>query len=416
MAIKIPGKGEEKMKSVGIICEYNPFHNGHKRQIDLLREMGYERIICVMSGNYTQRGELAIADKYTRANAAMLGGADIVLELPFPYSSLSAEGFARAGVHILSSLGIDAISFGSESADLDLLTAAADAVASQEFIEKYSSNVKGGAAKSFFSLLGEHIGKDCSILSNDILAIQYIAAIKALNASLEIVPIKRNGAAYNEISLEKDTLPSATAIRKKVKTDNGFTSELSTYIPSESLKALDNAPTVFAKNIDREIVHFFKSMTPDEICARAISRSGGGRSVADDGCGIVERLCKGARGAKNLSDLLYSAYNLRYTDARVNRVLLFSLLGVSDTAAKTLPEYTTLLASNDNGRAFLSEGRKRRSYNIVTKPADAPESSIQKRLGDTADELYTLAMGNNTPIDYFIKKSPVFPPQKVDAD
>lgn len=285
------------MKSVGIICEYNPFHNGHAAQIEILRGMGYERVVCVMSGNYTQRGELAIADKYTRSEAAIRGGADVVLELPYPYSSLSAEGFARAGVHILSSVGVDAICFGSESADLDLLTAASDAISSKEFVEKYSQSVKGGSAKSFFSLLGEHIGRDCSILSNDILAIQYIAAIKSLAVKLDVVSIKREGAAYSKIELSQNELPSATAIRRKIAADGMFSNDLGAYMPSGALEALSKATPVLRKNISREVVHFFRSMTPDEICARAISRSGGGSSVADDGCGIVDRLCNGARGA-----------------------------------------------------------------------------------------------------------------------
>ena len=115
------------MKTVGIVCEYNPFHNGHAHQIELLRQNGFELVVCAMSGNFTQRGELAIADKYTRAESAVRCGADIVVELPFPFSSFSAEGFSRAGVHILSSLGVDTLSFGSESADLTLLSRAADA-------------------------------------------------------------------------------------------------------------------------------------------------------------------------------------------------------------------------------------------------------------------------------------------------
>ena len=176
--------------------------------------------------------------------------------------------------------------------------------------------------------------------------------------------------------------------------------------PSGALEALSKATPVLRKNISREVVHFFRSMTPDEICARAISRSGGGSSVADDGCGIVDRLCNGARGATKLEDLLLSAYNSRYTDARLNRVLLFSLFGVSDIVAKSLPEYTTLLAANSVGRELLSESRKSRSFNIVTKPADAPEKSLQRLLGQAADELYTLAMGADTPIDFFIKQKP----------
>ena len=393
------------MRTVGIVCEYNPFHNGHKRQIDALRDMGFDCVVCVMSGNYTQRGKLAIMDKYTRAEAAVCGGADVVLELPFPYSSLSAEGFARAGVQILASVGVDAISFGSESADLDLLTKAADTVRSPDFAEKYSQNVKGGSAKSFFSLLGEYIGGDCTILSNDILAIQYIAAIKEFGACLDIVPIKRKGAAYNQAELLLDELPSATALRKKIAADGVFLNNLGAYMPSGALDALVGNTPVLNNSVSREIIHFFRSMTAQEICARAISRSGGGSSVADDGCGIVNRLCDGARTASSLDELLASAYNSRYTDARVNRVLLFSLFGVSDLMTKSLPEYTTFLAANKVGRAFLSESRKSRSFNIVTKPADAPDS-VQARLTEAADELYALAMKNDTSIDYFVKQKP----------
>ncbi len=394
------------MRTVGIICEYNPFHNGHAAQIEILRGMGFDRIVCVMSGNFTQRGELAITDKYARAEAAILGGTDVVLELPYPYSSLSAEGFARAGVHILSSVGVDAISFGSESADLELLQNAADAISSREFVEKYSQSVKCGAAKSFFSLLGEHIGKDCSILSNDILAIQYIAAIKSLGSDLEIVPIKRNGAAYDQVKLSAHELPSATAIRKKIAADGSFSSELDAYMPIKSLEALSKYAPVFRRNISREVIHFFRCLTPCEIASRAIARSGGGCSVADDGCGIVNRLCEGARSATTVDELLSLAYNSRYTDARVNRVLLFSLFGVSDKVSKLLPEYTTLLAANGNGRAFLSESRKNRTFNIVTKPADAPENSIQRFWGQVADELYAIALDNDTPIDFFAKQKP----------
>ena len=393
------------MRTVGIICEYNPFHNGHKRQIDVLRGMGFDCVVCAMSGNFTQRGELAIDDKYTRAEAAIYGGADIVLELPFPYSSLSAEGFARSGVQILSSVGVDAISFGSESADLELLTRAADAVHSPDFTEKYSQSVKSGSAKSFFSLLGEYIGGDCNILSNDILAIQYIAAIKDLGASLEIIPIKRIGAAYSQTKLCAAEFPSATAIRQRITADGEFSSELGEYIPGSSLNVHKESAPVLSQSINREVVHFFRSMTAEEICARAISRSGGGSSVADDGCGIVNRLCDGARSAKSFDELLSSAYNSRYTDARVNRVLLFSLFGVSDLMAKSLPEYTTFLAANEVGRVFLSESRKSRRFNIVTKPADAPKS-VQSRLTEAADELYAIAMGGDTSIDHFVKQKP----------
>ena len=127
------------MRTVGIVCEYNPFHRGHGRQIDILRKSGAETIICAMSGNFSQRGELTVADKYTRAETAVRYGADVVIELPFPYSSLSAEGFCRAGVHILASLGCDTLCFGSETCDKELLSHAADIISSSQFISEYAA-------------------------------------------------------------------------------------------------------------------------------------------------------------------------------------------------------------------------------------------------------------------------------------
>lgn len=398
------------MKTAGIICEYNVFHNGHKRQIDYLRSLGYNCIICVMSGNYTQRGEMAIADKYTRAECAIAGGADLVFELPFPFSSLSAEGFAISGVHILSSIGIGAICFGSESDDKKLLQCAAEAINSDEFIKAYSGNRSTGSAQAFFEVLREIMGEDASFLSNDILAISYIAAAKKLNAELDLIHIKREGAGYRDNALGNIN-PSATAIRAAIKKgENGFLSVDDKYLPKKVLDILRYSQSrglcpVLSINASREILSFFKLMSPQDISHRAISLSRGGSSVAEDGDGLVERICKAAKGSNSIEELLSCAYNARHTDARVNRVLLFSLLGVSDSLARSLPQYTTLLAANNKGREYLTSIRKNNSFTIVTKPADTPDCA-QKDILALADSFYTLAMPSKTEYDYFIKKKP----------
>ncbi len=402
------------MRTAGIICEYNPFHNGHKRQIDVLRGMGFTCVVCIMSGNHTQRGELAIFDKYTRAKTAVLGGADIVLELPFPYSSLSAEGFARAGVHILASLGIDAICFGSECNDASILENAANAVISPEFSEIYSELVRSGlgSAAAYFETVKRISCVDASLLSNDILGISYIAAIKRGDYRMNILPIKREGAAYNEKDLTRGEHPSASAIREAVKKSEFNTSELlRAHVPELVLECLlnvknDGLAPVFADNIGMEIVSFFKLMSPKEIISRAILRSGGGDSIAEDGCGICDRLCNTARTCRTFEEFLNRSYTSKYPDARINRVILFSLLGISDKMSHSLPEYTTLLAANATGREFLSKNRKECEFTVVTKPADAPENSIQKKLGEAADILYTEAMPSNTDADFFIKSHP----------
>ena len=400
------------MRTAGIICEYNPFHTGHKRQIDILRDMGYDCIVCVMSGNYTERGELAIFDKYTRAESAIMGGADLVLELPFPYSSFSAEGFANAGVHILSSIGVDAICFGSECGDADTLVRAADAVLSPQFKEIYSNLAKTGrGAAAYFDAIAAITNESMELLSNDILGISYIAAIKKLGANLEIIPIKRDGAAYNEKILDENILPSASAIRERIK--NGtidLESALSGFVPGGALSVLDKAQKngygpVFIENIGDKILSFFRLMSADEIAARAISRSMGGEAIQEDGSGICHRLCNTARNCNSFEEFLKSAYTAKFTDARINRVILFSILGITGTVGCKQPEYTTLLAANATGREFLSVIRKGCDFPIITKPADAPDS-VQKTISEAADSLYAEAMGNEKGLDFFIKSHP----------
>lgn len=399
------------MKIVGIVCEYNPFHKGHEHQLSLLREKGAETVVCAMSGNYTQRGELAVADKYTRAEAALRCGADLVVELPFPYSSLSAEGFCRAGVHILSSLGCDTLSFGSESGDTQLLRRAAEIVNSEDFIEAYASAQKNtGSAKAYFDLLSERLEQDTALLSNDILGISYLSAILKEHAKMDVFPVKREGAAYHDIALG-DVYPSATALRKAIKeSENGFFSLSAKHVPTPSLETLRDAQIhksapVFKENIGSDIVSFFRLMSPQEIVSRTVHRSGGGTHVACDGCGIVERLCACARTADELEGMLADAYNSRYTDARINRVLLFSLIGVSDVFEKKLPEYATLLAASERGRKHLSEIRKGGRYPIVTKPADAPEGVLTDLIR-FSDSLYASAMPGDGRLDRFMKMHP----------
>ena len=173
-----------------------------------------------------------------------------------------------------------------------------------------------------------------------------------------------------------------------------------------SIKAKQNgiAPVLY-ENVGEKALSFFRLMSAGEICARAISRSSGGESVAEDGCGICQRLCNSAKECNGFEEFLKSSYTSKYTDARINRVILFSLLGVSDTVGRQEPEYTTLLAANDAGRTFLSEIRKSCDFPIITKPADAP-NSVQKTLSEAADSLYTEAMNVHKRLDFFIKAHP----------
>jgi predicted nucleotidyltransferase len=328
--------------------------------------------------------------------------------------SLSADGFATSGVHILNSLGIKNISFGSECADKQLLEAAANAISSSEFIQAYQTaqkNTAKGSTRTFFDTLGEVMGKDISLLSNDILAISYIAAIERLGCDMNVIPIKREGLAYNDTALLGGKLPSASAIRETIRSGDGIDGSLiSAAIPEQTMSVLKEAinsgtAPVTAQNIGREILSFFKTMSANEIISRAISRSASGAYIGNDGCGICERLCNSARQALDFDEFMTGAYNAKYTDARINRLILFSLFGVSDKLAHSLPEYTVLLAANLSGRDFLSDIRKNCDLPIVTKSADAPDSVLTS-LVRSSDSLYSSAMPSSHDQDCFVKKHP----------
>ena len=168
----------------------------------------------------------------------------------------------------------------------------------------------------------------------------------------------------------------------------------------------DGICPVYADAISGEILSYLRLLSPTDITSRAINVSGGGTSVLDDGCGILSRISNQSFCAKNYSELLSLSYNSKFTNARINRVLLFSLFGVSDAFKSYLPDYTSLLSASKIGREYLSIIRKTGEFNIVTKPADAPKDSPAYKTGRLADIMYTSAMGKNTDAQYFLLQKP----------
>ncbi len=400
------------MRAAGIICEYNPFHAGHKKQIDFLRSQGFDCVICVMSGNFTQRGDAAIYDKYTRAHTAIVGGADLVLELPYPHSSLSAEGFSRSGISILERLSeVEAVCFGHECENAEALFTAAEICRSREFAELYADKAKkGGGTRAFFDTLAE-LKCDFPFSSNDILGISYIKALLEFKSNIRPIPIKREGTAYRSDEITDEHNPSASGIRKLIYSGN-VDSVNENMVPKSIQKVIKNSQNLpipdTATALDL-MLPFFKFNTPELIRARAVKISEGGHDIACDGCGLLERLCHSAVMSSTLSDALSATYSTAYTDARVRRVMLAAYFGVTEERTFILPEYTTLLAANDTGRAFISETRRTRRIPIVTKPADAP-CGIQKTITSLADSVYAYAMARSTgmaiPQDLFVKCKP----------
>lgn len=372
------------MRSVGIICECNPFHGGHEYLIRQARSAGADAVICVMSGYFVQRGEAAILDAHTRARALLVGGADAVFELPFPYSAASAEAFALAGVRMLSRLGVDELRFGSECGDLGLLTRAAAVCDSEEFRTRYAESAESnsGTAKAYFDLLSELLGEDVACLSNDILGIAYLRAIAEVGASMRPVTVRREGAAYLETVLTDGGYPSATALRARWR-EEGKASVLS-YLPAATRTVLEGAETVAdLRYAERAILSHLRLTSPERL-ERIAALSGG----------LGARMHSAALEATTLEELVALTATKKYTVSRIRRGILFALTEMMPEDLKAEPAYARLLAANATGCEFLAACRKRDGgIPVVTRKTDLPATEAAQRqlaIGTRAFALYTL--------------------------
>ena len=384
--------------TVAIVAEYNPFHTGHKHQIDEIRRTFGENteIIAIMSGNYTQRGEIAIADKFKRAEWACLSGVDLVLELPFPYSMSSAELFASAAVGIISSLSIvDYISFGSESGDLSELTKTAENMLTPAFSESFEqvSNDEKNQNLGYPAIcelayrraFSEDIPEDY-FKPNNILALEYIKAIKKQNAKLLLHTVKRAGAGYSELNVNL-SYASAMGIRESLKTDS---KEYISFIPEACrdsfLSALQNKEFPSSEDkLSSAILSFFRlnSATSDT-------------EIFDAGGGLYNRIKKAGFDADSVSSLIAKSTTKKFTNSRIRRSVYYSFFGVTSSSVKELPEFTQVLAFNEKGRALLKSIKKRSGYSVLTKPTAADglseRAKMQKKLSDKADSVYQLTL------------------------
>ena len=383
------------MSNYCIISEFNPLHNGHVYLFEQARARGAETVTCIMSGNSTQRGELAITDKYERARAAILCGADLVLELPFPWCSASAEYFALAGVYIADFFG-DTLFFGSENGDVEFLGRAADVCADENFKAEYELRTKSGdgSANAFLDCLSKRGFFD--IRSNDLLGISYIKAINASGCSLRPKTTPRIGGDYNDTKRYEDTFSSATAIRALIM--QGRADELSKYVPlpmADILRTeIENGRMTELSEADSAILSYFRLAMAEDF-----------EGVADAGGGVANRLINVARQSVSVSDILEKLSTKRYTDAKMRRAMLYCLTKTKQDFLKTLPTYTTLLGANEKGRELLAKKKKSNGITVVTKPADAPKETEQFALSERLDLFYGLARKNKLTSESFYQKN-----------
>ena len=383
------------MSAFGIVSEFNPFHSGHAYLFEKARESGADKIVCVMSSNAVQRGELAIADKYTRARAALECGADLVLELPYPWCSASAEFFSEAAVYV-ASFFCDTLFFGSENGSAEELLDAARICESDEFIEKYKQRVSSGegAATVFASLL-EQQGSS-TLGSNDLLGVSYIRSVLRNKYGMDIRTTKRLGAAYNDNVVTEGELPSASAVRSLMES-------------GELKKAIECLPVASA-SILAEAAERGETASNTTMLDAALMyfRLHGGEDfsgIAECGGGLANRICAAARDAKSGAELAELVKTKAYTNARIKRAMLYCMTGVGEEMMRARPEYTTLLAANEKGRELLSKNRRDGGITVVTKPADAPQESEQYKTSSKLDAIFTFALESKKSASDMLKKS-----------
>ena len=378
------------MKHVGIICEYNPFHAGHAHLLSCVREA--QTVICLMSGSFTQRGEAAILPPSARAAMALAAGADLVLELPFPFAAASARYFATAGVGALQRLGADTLAFGSESADLPALLQAAERTLEPDFEKKVANGARNrGDAAIYFEALGD------ALPPNDILAVEYARAVHLLKDRMALYPVLRVGAGYHDTDAAA-RYPSATALRKKLQTGADI---------------CDGLPAV-THEIWREAVQKWGIADTGRLGSAMLARlrtlaaesaaTGRENALADCGGGLLERLIGAASSATDHESLCRAAATKKYTDGRIRRALLYLLAGVTYADLEAAPAYLRLLGANERGREFLAKTRKTRTVPVVTKQADIVElgepAARQRALAAVAEGLYALCLpGAVTPAE-----------------
>ena len=366
-------------KVAGIVAEYNPFHRGHAHQIaETRRALGADcAVLCVMSGDFVQRGDAAVFDKFARAEAAVRGGADLVLELPLRWCLSSAEGFARGAVSILKSAGVVThLSFGSETGELAPLQKAAGGLRDPALDDLLRDELKRGlsfpAARQ--NALERLIGKDAAVLSNpnDLLAVEYLRAIHDLGAALEPVAVRRVGALHDQAG-ESD-YPSASRLRERMRAGE----DVSAWAPH-----LPKASPVFSEDLEIALLSRLR-MLPKEAFA----------ALPDCSEGLENVLYRAVHSADTMDGVLAEAKSKRYPMSRLRRMLLCAALGVRK--ADGLPPYLRVLAANERGRALLRDMRETASLPVITKPADAREMPEFCLTAD-AHDLYVLAQPDKTP-------------------
>ena len=368
-------------KILGIVAEYNPFHNGHLYHLsESKRRTDADYTICVMSGNFVQRGEPAIIDKWSRAEIALRNGVDLVIELPLVYSISSAENFAYGSISLLDKLGIvDYISFGSEVGDMAILDSIAEILCNEpkEYISLLNHELAKGISypkareKALLMYLND-IRKYANVLSNpnNILGIEYLKAIRKSKTEIKPITVKRTSSNYNSTSIAEKTA-SSTAIRKNINKLDAIRK----VVPEETYDILNN------KIKHGQIIKGLATYEKEILYKLRTSSTQFISNLPDVSEGLENAIKNAANSCNNIMDLISIVKSKRYTQTRIQRILLYALLDITkqdmENSKKGIP-YIRVLGMTEDGKKLLSEIVSRKKLNIIVSPKKFMDSSNNK--------------------------------------
>lgn len=379
------------MKVTGIVAEYNPFHNGHKAMVETCRAEGASHIVAVMSGNFVQRGSVAIMDKRSRTAAAIQGGVDLVLELPVPWAVATAEIFAYGGVSVLDSLGcVDTLQFGAECTDKALFLKAATAVTDPVVDAAIKQELEGGIsypqarANAVRDIYGSEVA---AVLDgpNNILAVEYLKALSKRHSSMDFGPIARVGTGHDEL---KTTGEFASASSLRIQLERG-SEQAFEYMPETTVKeflkqkSIGRAP-VAVDDSERAILSRLRMLSAEDIA-----------KAPDVSEGLENRIYNAIQSATSLQELYDIVKTKRYTHSRIRRIVTALYLGITPEDRSREVPYIRVLGFNERGRELLKIAKQGASLPLVTKTAQmnglSEEAQHVFELECKATNLYNLA-------------------------
>lgn len=369
-------------KIVGVVVEYNPFHNGHKYHLEEARKLG-NIVIGIMSGDYVQRGEPAFINKWSRGQVALKEGIDILCELPSYYSTQSAEIFAKSSIGILKNLGVNIIIFGSESSDIKKLNKIIELEKKEYFNSEIKKNLDSGSSyPNAYSLsIKKFLGKEMEISSNDILGIEYLRAIKYYGGKIEVKILKRQAGGYYSQD-EENNIMSASGIRKLI----------------FEKKHVENLVTKNSFEIlEKERITKISDFYP-LVRYAILSKREKLANYQDIENGLENRIYEMALKCENYQEFFDNLITKRYTIGRIQRILMHILLDITKEDTNYLKEnipYIRVLGFSKKGREYLRKIGEKNNVKIITS-----FKNVQKKLNET--EIKFLELNEKASIIYRI--------------